>query len=68
MVSFPSEDPGITLSGTLTTPLGEGPFPAVVLITPDGAQDRDAAQFGHHPQAVIADALTRAGNRRSAIR
>lgn len=60
-VNFPSEDPGVTLSGTLTMPLGEGPFPAVVLITPDGAQDRDAAQFGHHPQAVIADALTQAG-------
>ena len=31
----------ITLAGTLTLPVGNDPFPAVVLITGSGTQDRD---------------------------
>ncbi len=53
--------PGFELAGTLTAPQGAGPFPAVLLIGPDGAQDRDAAAAGHRPYAVLADALTQAG-------
>lgn len=50
-----------TLAGTLTLPPGDGPFPAVVLISGSGAQDRDEAMVGHRPFAVWADHLTRAG-------
>jgi len=58
-VSFASGD--ITVAGTLTTPEGDGPFPAVVLITGSGAQNRDEELFGHKPFLLIADTLTRAG-------
>jgi len=51
----------ITLAGTLTRPEGEGPHPAVVLVTGSGPQDRDETLLGHKPFAVIADHLTRAG-------
>ncbi|MBX3562293.1 MAG: alpha/beta hydrolase [Sphingomonas sp.] len=53
--------PGVTLAGTLTVPEGEGPFPAAILISGSGPQDRDETVFGHKPFAVLADHLTRAG-------
>jgi pimeloyl-ACP methyl ester carboxylesterase len=52
---------GVTLACTLTEPQGAGPFPAAVLLTGSGAQDRDESMFGHKPFAVIADHLTRQG-------
>ncbi len=52
---------GVTIAGTLTTPPGDGPFPAVLLITGSGAQDRDETIAGHKPFLLIADTLTRAG-------
>lgn len=52
---------GITLAGTLTIPSGKGPFPAAILITGSGAQDRDESLLGHKPFLVIADYLTRRG-------
>ncbi|TNE84096.1 MAG: alpha/beta fold hydrolase [Deltaproteobacteria bacterium] len=52
---------GHTLAGTLTVPEGEGPFPAVVLVSGSGPQDRDEALLGHRPFYVLADRLTRAG-------
>jgi len=58
-VSYTSGD--ITVAGTLTTPTGDGPFPAALLITGSGAQDRDETLFAHKPFAVIADRLTRDG-------
>ncbi len=60
-VTFRNEGAGITLAGTLTLPAGDGPFPAVVLLTGSGAQDRDETIFDHKPFAVWADALTRRG-------
>ena len=51
----------VQLAGTLTLPQGEGPFPAALLISGSGLQDRDQALFGHKPFWVIADSLTRAG-------
>ncbi len=53
--------PGVTLAGTLTLPTGEGPFPAAILISGSGAQDRDESLMGHKPFAVLADHLTRNG-------
>ncbi len=52
---------GVKLAGTLTVPQGPGPFPAVLLITGSGPQDRDAASYGHQPFLVIADHLSRRG-------
>ena len=60
-VSYPNPASGLKLAGTLTLPEGQGPFPAVVLITGSGTQDRDETIFGHKPFLVIADALTRKG-------
>lgn len=53
--------PGVRLAGTLTLPEGAGPFPAALLITGSGVQDRDETILGHKPFLVIADALTRRG-------
>ncbi|WP_052314134.1 alpha/beta hydrolase family protein [Nocardia thailandica] len=58
-VAFPSGD--LTLAGTLTLPQGAGPFPAVVLITGSGPQNRDEELMGHKPFLLLADTLTRAG-------
>ncbi|MGD0296888.1 MAG: alpha/beta fold hydrolase [Bryobacteraceae bacterium] len=52
---------GIKLAGTLTLPRGPGPFPAALLITGSGPQDRDESLLGHKPFLVIADYLTRRG-------
>jgi uncharacterized protein len=52
---------GVTLAGTLTLPQGDGPFPAVVLLTGSGPQNRDEEVFSHHPFLVLADYLTRRG-------
>jgi pimeloyl-ACP methyl ester carboxylesterase len=60
-VTFRNETDGIDLAGTLTLPRGPGPFPAVVLVTGSGPQDRDETLFDHKPFAVIADRLSRAG-------
>ena len=51
----------VKLAGTLTLPNGEGKFPAVILITGSGLQDRDETILGHKPFLVIADYLTRKG-------
>ncbi len=59
-VAFDSA-PGVKLAGTLTLPPGDGPFPAVIMISGSGPQDRDETLLGHKPFAVIADALTRRG-------
>lgn len=60
-VRYPNPAAGIDLAGTLTLPEGDGPFPAVALITGSGAQDRDQALAGHRPFLVLSDHLTRAG-------
>jgi len=60
-VRFGNREAGVTLAGTLTLPPGKGGFPAVVLITGSGPQDRDESLMGHKPFLVIADALTRHG-------
>lgn len=60
-VSYENKKAGIKLAGTLTMPRDKGPFPAVVLITGSGPQDRNEAIFGHKPFLVLADHLTRQG-------
>lgn len=60
-VTYNNAKAGIKLAGTLTRPEGQGPFPAVRLITGSGPQDRDETIFGHKPFLVISDYLTRRG-------
>lgn len=60
-VTFESPEAGIILSGTLTIPKEGGPFPAAVLITGSGPQDRNETIGGHQPFLIIADALSRQG-------
>lgn len=60
-VTYKNSIQNVELAGTLTLPKGKGPFPAVVLITGSGPQDRDEALMGHKPFLVLADYLTRRG-------
>jgi hypothetical protein len=60
-VTFMNTVENFSLAGTLTLPEGEGPFPAVVLISGSGQQDRDETIFMHKPFKVLADHLTRNG-------
>jgi fermentation-respiration switch protein FrsA (DUF1100 family) len=49
------------LAGTLSLPTKEGKFPAVILISGSGAQNRDEELLGHKPFLVLADYLTKKG-------
>jgi pimeloyl-ACP methyl ester carboxylesterase len=60
-VTYTNKTGGVTLAGTLSIPPGQGPFPAVILITGSGAQDRDESILGHQPFLLLADYLTRRG-------
>lgn len=60
-VTFENPSAGITLAGTLTLPSEEGTYPAVVLVSGSGAQDRNEELLAHKPFLVLADHLTRAG-------
>src|ERR1041384_324432 len=60
-VSYRNEKDNIKIAGTLTVPRGGGPYPAVLLITGSGSQDRNETIAGHRPFLVLADHLTRNG-------
>ncbi|GAB3989996.1 alpha/beta fold hydrolase [Spirosoma daeguense] len=60
-LSFTNTSANITLAGTLTLPKKDGVFPAVVLISGSGPQNRDSELVGHKPFLVLADYLTRNG-------
>jgi len=60
-VGYENKRDGVKLAGTLTFPRGKGPFPAVILITGSGPQDRNESLLGHKPFLVLADYLTRQG-------
>ncbi|MBA4411418.1 MAG: alpha/beta fold hydrolase [Bacteroidota bacterium] len=60
-VTFENAKAGITLAGTLTLPKKEGVFPAVVLISGSGPQNRDEELMGHKPFLVLSDFLTKNG-------
>jgi len=60
-VVFKNKGANINLAGTLSLPTKEGVFPAVILITGSGAQNRDEELLGHKPFLVIADYLTKNG-------
>ena len=60
-VTFQNTKTNISLSGTLTFPKKDGLFPAVILISGSGPQNRDEEVFGHKPFLVISDYLTKNG-------
>ncbi|TGE15450.1 serine aminopeptidase domain-containing protein [Hymenobacter elongatus] len=60
-VAFSNSQDNIRLSGTLTVPPGEGPFPGIVLLSDMGPQDRDATQGSYKMFGALADYLTRHG-------
>jgi fermentation-respiration switch protein FrsA (DUF1100 family) len=61
-IEFTNSEAGIRLAGTLTRPSEKGNYPAVVLITGSGPQDRnEEVNGGHKPFLVIADHLTKKG-------
>lgn len=62
-VQYKNDEDQTTLAGTLTIPRGQGPFPAAILLSVAGPNDRDMS-FGspqHKPFMVLADFLTRNG-------
>ncbi|MBE9466247.1 alpha/beta hydrolase family protein [Dyadobacter subterraneus] len=60
-VKFLNEKDKITLAGTLTLPKKEGNYPAVILISGSGPQNRDEELAGHKPFLVLSDYLTKNG-------
>jgi len=60
-VTYTNMAAGNTLAATLAIPTGKGPFPAVLLITGSGPNDRDESLLGHKPFLVLSDYLTRKG-------
>ncbi len=51
----------VTLAGTLTVPDQSGPYPAVILISGSGANNRDEEILMHKPFWILADYLSRNG-------
>lgn len=60
-VTFGSARAGIRLAGSLTLPAGNGPFPAVVLVSGSGPNTRDEVVDHHKIFYVLADYLNRRG-------
>ncbi|WP_139924689.1 S9 family peptidase [Hymenobacter sp. DG01] len=60
-IKFLNTQANIALAGTLTIPAGPGPFPAVVLLSDNGPQNRDVEQQDYRMFGSLADHLTRRG-------
>ncbi|SFW27861.1 alpha/beta hydrolase family protein [Chitinophaga sancti] len=60
-VSFENPSAHIKLAGTLSLPQQNGTYPAVILITGSGPQNRNEELLGHKPFLIISDYLTRQG-------
>ncbi|GAB2949271.1 alpha/beta fold hydrolase [Hymenobacter coalescens] len=60
-VVVPNKVAKLRLTGTLTMPQGKGPFPAVVLISDSGPQDRNSVVDNYRMFNILADYLTRRG-------
>ncbi len=60
-IIYNNADKSLQYGATITIPEGTGPFPAAIMITGSGAQNRDEEIMGHRSFAVIADYLTRKG-------
>ena len=60
-VEYDNSDKTVHFGATLTYPSNGVRFPAAILISGSGQQDRDETLFEHKPFAVIADYLTKQG-------
>ncbi len=60
-ITFKNTLANIQLAGTLTIPDTLNRYPAVILITGSGPENRNEEVFGHKPFLVLADYLTRQG-------
>ena len=60
-IRFENTKDTVALYGTLTLPNKDGQFPAVVLISGSGPQNRDEELMGHKPFLVLSDYLTKNG-------
>lgn len=60
-VKFENKAAHVILAGTLSLPKKEGNFPAVILITGSGPQNRDVEGLGHKTFLVLSDYLTQKG-------
>ncbi len=60
-VTFTNADKSISYGATITIPKVDKKYPAILLVTGSGPQNRDEEIMGHKPFAVIADYLTNRG-------
>ncbi|MDZ4793308.1 MAG: alpha/beta fold hydrolase [Bacteroidota bacterium] len=60
-VIYGNTDQSLRYGATISIPEGNAVYPAIVLITGSGPQDRDETIMGHKLFAVLADHLTRKG-------
>jgi pimeloyl-ACP methyl ester carboxylesterase len=60
-VFFENRIDKVRLAGTLTLPRSDGPYPAALLVSGTGPNDRDQLIWGHRVFLVLADHLTRQG-------
>ena len=60
-VKFANNMDSVTLAGTLSLPVRNGVYPAVILVSGSGPQNRDEELARHKPFLVLSDYLTRHG-------
>lgn len=60
-VEYDNADKTLHYGATFTRPDGEGKYPAVIIISGSGTQDRNGTMLGHQPYWVLADYLTKNG-------
>jgi hypothetical protein len=60
-VEYDNADKSLHYGATFTRPEGDGKYPAVIIISGSGTQDRDGTMLGHKPYWVLADYLTKNG-------
>lgn len=60
-VEYDNTDKSLHYGATFTRPKGDGKYPAVIIISGSGTQDRDGTLFGHKLYWVLADHLTKNG-------
>ncbi|MGZ3871894.1 MAG: alpha/beta hydrolase family protein [Mucilaginibacter sp.] len=60
-VEYDNADKSLHYGATFTRPAGGGNYPAVIIVSGSGTQDRDGTLFGHKLYWVLADYLTKNG-------
>ncbi len=60
-VEYDNADKSLHYGATFTRPKGNGKYPAVIIISGSGTQDRDGTIFGHKVYWILADYLTKNG-------